>query len=153
MLELVHELDFTGFYAGGVVIKGYGDSRGQKHWFATDTFTLDYSIFNRYNQAVKGTFAGNDWDESAYIAKINADKIQLELLTLTEKELPRGKYKTYFAPAAVADLLNMLSWGAISYADIQQGNSALASLWRQEKQLSPKFSLKENFQRGLVIAI
>ncbi|MEH2208699.1 MAG: TldD/PmbA family protein [Nostoc sp.] len=150
VLELVAELDFTGIYAGGVVIKAYGDSSGQKHWFATDSFTLDYSLFSPSGQAVKGTFAGSDWNESKYIAKISEAKKQLELLAHPTKELPRGQYKTYFAPAAVADLLLMLSWGAVSEADIQQGNSALAALSRQEKQLSLRFSLKENFQRGLV---
>ncbi|MEH2054196.1 TldD/PmbA family protein [Nostoc sp.] len=150
VLELVAELDFTGIYAGGVVIKAYGDSSGQKHWFATDSFTLDYSLFSTSGQAVKGTFAGSDWDESAYIAKISEAKKQLELLARPVKELPRGQYKTYFAPAAVADLLLMLSWGSVSEADIQQGNSSLAALWRKEKQLSTAFNLKENFQRGLV---
>ncbi|MFN6464664.1 MAG: TldD/PmbA family protein [Nostoc sp. DedVER02] len=150
VLELVAELDFTGIYAGGIVIKAYGDSSGQKHWFATDSFTLDYSLFSNSGQAVKGTFAGSDWDKSAYIAKITEGKKQLELLARPPKELSRGQYKTYFAPAAVADLLLMLSWGAVSEADIQQGNSALAALSRQEKQLSPRFSLKENFQQGLV---
>lgn len=150
VLEQVSKLDFTGIYSGGIVIKGYGDSSGQKHWFATDSFTLDYSLFSTLGQAVKGTFAGSDWDESAYIAKISEAKKQLELLARPVKELPRGQYKTYFAPAAVADLLLMLSWGAVSEADIQQGNSALAALSRQEKQLSTAFTLKENFQRGLV---
>ncbi|MEH2034995.1 TldD/PmbA family protein [Nostoc sp.] len=150
VLELVAELDFTGIYAGGLVVKAYGDSNGQKHWFATDSFTLDYSLFSTSGQAVKGTFAGSDWDKSAYVAKISEAKKQLELLAHPAKELPRGQYKTYFAPAAVADLLMMLSWGAVSEADIQQGNSALAALSRQEKQLSPAFNLKENFQRGLV---
>ncbi|MEA5514778.1 TldD/PmbA family protein [Nodularia sp. UHCC 0506] len=150
LLELVAELDFTGMYAGGVVIKAYGDSQGQKHWFATDTFTLDYSLFDNCGQAVKGIFAGSNWDETAYIAKINEAKTQLQLLSRPVKQLTRGKYKTYFAPAAVADLLGMLSWSAVSEADLQQGNSALAMLSRQEKQLSPKFSLKENFQQGFV---
>ncbi len=150
VLELVAELDFTGIYSGGLVVKGYGDSCGQKHWFTTDSFTLDYSLFITSGQAVKGIFAGSDWDAAAYVAKINEAKKQLELLSRPAKELPRGHYKTYFAPAAVADLLMMLSWGAVSEADIQQGNSALAALWRQEKQLSPAFNLKENFQRGLV---
>ncbi|MBH8575890.1 TldD/PmbA family protein [Nostocaceae cyanobacterium CENA369] len=150
VLEQVAELDFTGLYAGGVVIKAYGDSNGQKHWFATDSFTLDYSLFTISGQAVKGTFAGSNWDEDAYISKISQAKKQLELLSNSAKELPRGQYKTYFAPAAVADLLMMLSWGAISEADIQQGNSALASLARQEKQLSSIVSLKENFKLGRV---
>ncbi|MTJ08006.1 TldD/PmbA family protein [Anabaena sp. UHCC 0204] len=150
ILETVANLDFTGMYAGGIVIRGYGDSNGQKHWFATDSFNLDYSLFMASGQAVKGTFAGSEWNEAAYLAKINDGKQQLEMLSRPVKELPKGQYKTYFAPAAVADLLAMLSWGAISEADIQQGNSALAALSRQEKQLSPKFTLKENFQSGLV---
>jgi predicted Zn-dependent protease len=150
ILETVANLDFTGMYAGGIVIRGYGDSSGQKHWFATDSFNLDYSLFMASGQAVKGTFAGSEWNEAAYLAKINDGKQQLEMLSRPVKELPKGQYKTYFAPAAVADLLGMLSWGAISEADIQQGNSALAVLSRQEKQLSSKFTFKENFQSGLV---
>ena len=150
ILEPVANLDFTGMYAGGIVIRGYGDSSGQKHWFVTDSFNLDYSLFMASGQAVKGTFAGSEWNEAAYLAKINDGKQQLEMLSRPVKELPKGQYKTYFAPAAVADLLGMFSWGAISEASIQQGNSALAALSRQEKQLSSKFTLKENFQSGLV---
>ncbi|WP_066376731.1 MULTISPECIES: TldD/PmbA family protein [unclassified Anabaena] len=150
ILEPVQELDFTGIYAGGIVIRAYGDSSGQIHWFATDYFTLDYSLFIASGQAVKGIFAGSNWDAAAYENKISEAKQQLKLLSSKPKELPRGQYKTYFAPAAVADLLGMLSWGAVSEADIQQGNSALGILSRQEKQLSAAFSMKENFQRGLV---
>jgi predicted Zn-dependent protease len=150
ILGPVGELDFTGLYTGGLVIKGYADSQGQKHWFTTDTFTLDYSLFDTCGQAVKVILAGSHWDESAYIAKIHAAKTQLELLSRPAKQLTPGQYKTYFAPAAVADLLDMLSWSAVSEADLQQGNSALAMLSRQEKQLSPKFTLKENFQQGFV---
>jgi predicted Zn-dependent protease len=150
VLEQVNAVDFAGIYAGGVVIRAYGDSSGQKHWFSTDTFSLDYSIFTQEGQAVKGTFAGSEWNQEAYAAKINDAKIQLELLSRPAKELRRGQYKTYFAPTAVADLVSMLSWGGVSEADLQQGGSALALLWRNEKQLSPAFNLKENFQRGLV---
>ncbi len=150
ILEAVAELDFTGFYAGGVVSQGYADSCGNKYWFSTDTFTLDYSIVTDSGQAVKGFFAGNNWDHQAYIDKISQAKQQLELLSRPSKKIPRGNYKTYFAPAAVAELLTMLSSGGISEADIQQGNSALAMLASGEKMLSPKFSLRENFQTGLV---
>jgi predicted Zn-dependent protease len=150
VLESVAELDFTGFYAGGTVVNAYADSNGQKHWFATDSFTLDYSIFNTAGQAVKGIFAGSDWHQQAYKTKIQEAKTQLELLARPVKQLPRGQYRTYFAPAAVADLLMMLSWGGTSEADLQQGNSALAVLSRGEKQLSSKFNLKENFQLGTV---
>jgi predicted Zn-dependent protease len=150
ILAPVSELDFTGIYAGGIVIKGYADSCGQKHWFVTNSFTLDYSIFTHEGRAVKGFYAGSKWDENAYVAKISDAKKQLKLLSHPAKELPRGEYKTYFAPAAVSDLISMLSWGGVSEADIQQGHSSLALLWRGEKQLSPFLNLKENFKLGLV---
>ncbi|MDJ0615672.1 MAG: TldD/PmbA family protein [Calothrix sp. MO_192.B10] len=150
VLESVSDLDFTGIYAGGAMIRAYADSSGQKHWFASDSFTLDYSIFNSQGQAVKGDFAGSEWHQDSYNAKIASAKRQLELLSRPAKKISRGQYKTYFAPAAVSDLLLMLSWGGVSEADIQQGNSALAKLYRQEKSLSPAFNVKENFKLGLV---
>jgi predicted Zn-dependent protease len=150
ILVPVSELDFTGIYSGGIVIRGYADSCGQKHWFVTNSFTLDYSIFTDEDKAVKGFYAGSKWDNNAYITKINDAKKQLKLLAHPAKEIPRGEYKTYFAPAAVSDLLSMLSWGGVSEADIQQGHSSLALLRRNEKELSELFNLKENFQLGLV---
>ncbi|HEY9664964.1 MAG TPA: hypothetical protein V6C65_41520, partial [Allocoleopsis sp.] len=35
VLSSVADLDFTGFYAAGSLIRAYADSAGQKHWFAT----------------------------------------------------------------------------------------------------------------------
>ena len=150
LLPLVADLDFTGIYAAGVLVRAYADSNGQKHWFATDSFTLDYSLFTRHGQAVKGTLAGSHWNTEAYKAKIAASKTQLRLLDRPAKQLSPGQYRTYLAPAAVADLVTMLSWGSLSEASLQQGASALISLRQEEKQLSPMFTLKENFQHGLV---
>ncbi|MEM7715591.1 MAG: metallopeptidase TldD-related protein [Cyanobacteria bacterium P01_A01_bin.68] len=150
ILEAVTELDFTGFYAGGIISQGYADSGGKKHWFSTETFTLDYSIFTDSGQAVKGFYAGNNWENQVYLDKIFQAKQQLELLSRPSKKIPRGNYRTYLAPAAVAELLTMLSWGGLSEADIQQGNSALALLAAGKKKLSTLFSLQENFKTGLV---
>ena len=78
VLPEVAGLDFTGLYAGGVSIRAYADSVGQRHWFCTDSFTLDYSLFTEDGKAVKGTFAGDRWDRDAYAAKLNESKQQLE---------------------------------------------------------------------------
>lgn len=150
VLPAVKDLDFTGIYAGGSLLRAYADSIGQSHWFATESFSLDYSIFTPDGQAVKGTFAGSQWDQAAYAAQLTDAKMQLDRLSQAPKPVPKGQYRTYFAPAAVADLIAYLSWGGVSEAAIQQGNSALLLLHRGEKQFSPAFTLKENFQRGLV---
>ncbi len=150
LLPVVEHLDFTGLYAAGTVLRGYADSSGQKHWFATESYTLDYSLFTSTGQAVKGTLAGSHWDDAVYQAKIAESKTQLARLAQSLKTIERGKYRTYLAPAATADLLGMLSWGGISEAALQQGRSCFGALQREEQYLSPQLTISENFQRGLV---
>ncbi len=150
VLPAVEGLDFTGIYAGGTVIRAYADSAGRKHWFSTDSFALDYSLFTPNGQAVKGTFAGNQWDQTAYAQKLVDSRQQLDRLVQPPKPIARGQYRTYLAPAAMADLISILSWGGVGEASLQQGGSALALLQRGEKQLSPIFNLSEDFSQGLV---
>lgn len=150
LLPIVAGLDFAGIYAAGTLIRGYADSAGQKHWFVTDTFALDYSLFTAEGQAVKGTLAGSEWNSAQYEATIAASKTQLAQLAQPPKQIAKGQYRTYLSPVAAADLLGMLSWGGVSEAALQQGRSALGALQRGEKQLSPLFTLRENFQRGSV---
>jgi predicted Zn-dependent protease len=150
ILPVVSGLDFTGLYAGGVSIRAYADSIGQRHWFCTDSFTLDYSLFTDDGKAVKGTFAGDRWDADAYAQKLNESKGQLEQLSVPAKPVAKGQYRTYLAPAAMAEIIGMFSWGAISEASIQRGGSALGLLRSGEKSLSSQFNLTENFEHGLV---
>ncbi len=150
LLSVVADLDFTGIYAAGLMIRAYADSVGQKHWFATDSFSLDYSLFTPDGQAVKGTFAGDRWDQAAYVAKIQTSRLQLDRLSQPPKSIGRGRYRTYLAPAAIAELVDMLSWGGVSESSYQQGGSCFGAMRRGEKKLSPKFTLRENFRHGLV---
>lgn len=150
ILPIVVGLDFAGIYAAGLLIRAYADSAGQKHWFATDSFSLDYSLFTADGQAVKGTIADREWHPAAYETNIQFSKTQLERLAQPPKSLVKGQYRTYLSPVATADLVGMLSWGGLSEAALQQGRSALLALQKGEKQLSPLFTLQENFQRGLV---
>ncbi|NEQ98413.1 MAG: TldD/PmbA family protein [Cyanothece sp. SIO2G6] len=150
LLTPVADLDFTGIYAGGSVMRGYADSEGQLHWFANESFTLDYSVFTPGGQAVKGTVAGRHWDEAAYHAKLKDSRQQLERMNVAPKAIAPGSYRTYLAPAAVAELIGMFSWGGVSEASLQKGDSALSRLRRGEATLSPQFVLKENFSHGLV---
>ncbi len=149
ILKPTQDLDFTGLYAGGAIIRANYNCLGQKHWFATDSFFVDYSLINAENKAIKGTFSSKEWDAKAYEHQITYNHQQLQKLDLPTKEIKPGSYRTYLAPAAVVDLLGMFSWGGISEASLRQGGSALAKL-RQGKTLSSLFNLKENFSSGNV---
>lgn len=147
ILPMVQGLDFTGIYAAGTVMRGSSNSAGQRHWFATESFFLDYSLIAPSEKAVKATLAGREWQPEHYAAQIQQGKDQLAILDATTHKIQPGSYRTYLAPAATAELLTMLSWEAISEASLQQGGSALAKL-REGQTLSPLFSLRENFRSG-----
>jgi predicted Zn-dependent protease len=149
ILSPVSEVDMTGLYTGGSVIRGSANSAGQFHWFATETFIVDYSLITPSEKAVKGIFSGTNWEKEKYLDQIKANKNQFIYLEKPAKTLKKGGYRTYFAPAAVADLISMLSWGAISEASLKRGESALLKL-QQGQTLSPQFSLQENFNKGTI---
>ena len=150
LLPQLEGLDAAGLYAGGRSVQAYADSSGQRHWFETSTFTLDYSLFTPDGQAVKGTYAGRTWDATSYAETLAASKTLLGRMATSRKPLARGQYRTYFAPAAVADLVGMLSWGGIGEASIRRGGSALGPLQRQERTLSRRVHLLEDFSQGQV---
>lgn len=149
ILTPVADLDFTGIYAAGLCVRAQADSAGQFHWFATESFTLDYSIFDG-DRAIKGTFADRCWDRDAYADRIARDRSQLQQLCRPAKVLTPGCYRTYLAPDAVAELIQMMSWECLSEAAIRQGGSPIELLRTGDRVLSPAFTLRENFGRGLV---
>lgn len=150
VLSPVQTLDFVGIYGAGWSVRAYADSVGQYHWFMSEAFSLDYSLFNVSGQAVKGIYAGTSWDQAAYLSNLDRSIAQLQRLDRQPKRLPRGKYRTYLAPAAVAELIPMMSWGGVSEADVQQGGSWLLGMRQDDRRLSEKLSLIENFGRGTV---
>ncbi|MEB3274834.1 MAG: metallopeptidase TldD-related protein [Prochlorothrix sp.] len=165
ILEPVADLDFVGLYAAGCCVRAQADSAGQYHWFQTETFNLDYSCWDSQGQAVKGSYAGKTWDQAVYQVAIQRDRQQLQQLQCPRKSIPRGRYRTYFAPAAVAALLDAAS-GAWSEKSLQTGESPLVPLRRSKKapaspppppnpqahSLSPLLTLREDFGLGLVPA-
>ena len=52
-------VDLAGIWASGRIFLGNSNSAGQKHWFSTDTFSLDYSLITPDEKMVKATYAGS----------------------------------------------------------------------------------------------
>jgi predicted Zn-dependent protease len=140
--------DMAGLYCGGPLIAANRNSLGQSHWFSTESFFMDYSLYDG-QRAVKGVYAGTQWNQEAYANKISTSKIQLSLLNRPKITLNPGKYRTYLAPAAVAEIAHMFSWDFLSYNSFKKGTSALMKFGNNEKSFSPLFSVRENFQLGL----
>ncbi|MCF7823189.1 MAG: TldD/PmbA family protein [Candidatus Marinimicrobia bacterium] len=148
ILPPMGDVDLTGIWASGTVFRGSANSAGGYHWFASDSFSLDYSLITPEEKMVKATFAGTDWDQVAFEAFL-ADSIKkLELMSLPPIVIKPGNYRTYIASAGVADVLSMFSWGGISEAAIRQGESSLGRMRNEGVKLSSLFSLSEDFSSG-----
>lgn len=150
LLPVMAGVDLVGIWSSGRIFSGSSNSAGQKHWFETDTYSLDFSLVNKDHKMVKGTFAGSDWDQSQYEAYIKDAKQKLELMNKKPVKMKPGKYRTWFESKAVVNFLSMFSWQGVSEANIRQGSSAFIKMRDGDAKLSPIFSLNEDFRSGLV---
>ena len=145
--------DFTGFLAAGPQVQASKNAKGQNHWFSTETFFLDYSLYtvnsNGENKAVKSCYADTEWDSAEFESQLSFNKNQLSLLKKPSHDIKPGSYKVFLAPAAVSEVAGMFNWGALSFAALKKGQCALQKVVEGKIKLSPKFSLTENFDLGL----
>lgn len=144
---------FTGLFASGPMLRASRNSRGQSHWFATESFFVDYSLYTvneaGENKAVTECYAGNTWSEAEFLAGFGAARERLGQLRKPSRAVKPGGYRAYLAPAAARDFAGMMGWGALSYAAWKRGLSAFAQLQEGKARLSPQLSLRENFGLGL----
>ena len=150
LLPVMQGVDLTGIWASGKIFSGNANSLGLEHWFETETYGLDYSLITPSKKMVKACYAGTNWNQNDYENYIEESKRKLELMYKEPVKIDPGNYRTYIAPDGVSDLLSMLSWGGVSEASIQQGDSALIKLKKLESKLSPCFSISEDFSSGMV---
>lgn len=152
LLDLVAEtaagLDLVGLYSGGPVVRANRNSHGQSHWFSTETFVFDYSLYDG-PRASKAVYAGSKWETANWKANLSRAKRQLDLLARPLRSIAPGKYRTFMAPGAVSELSSMLSWGALSAAAWKQGQSPFKKFADHEVKLSPHLHVRENFRLGL----
>ena len=150
LLPITQGVDLTGIWASGSVYTGVANSLGQQHWFETETFSLDYSLITQDKKMVKDCFAGSHWDQEKYEKYISNSKNKLKIMNRKAVKIDPGEYRTYIAPAGVADIIDMFSWGGISESSLQQKDSALLKMRQENIQLSPCFTLTEDFSNGMV---
>ncbi len=148
ILESAQGCDLAGLYAGGVVIRANRNSAGQSHWFATESFFLDYSLYDGA-KAAKGSYAGARWDSQQWASSVQRTMLLLEKLKRPTVDVKPGQYRTYLAPRAFADLLGMMGWNALSAAAWKQGRSPFKKLLEGEVKLSALLSFGENFGLAL----
>ena len=148
LLSAIKGLNITGIYASGNMIRAMASTAGTEHYFETENFSFDYSVFTPEQRALKGTFAGTEWKASDFEKEMNRVRDQLPALSKTSLKPAPGAYRTYLAPAALESLIAMFSWGTIGEGYIQKEESSLVKIRSGEKSFSPLFSMSEDFRSG-----
>lgn len=141
--------DMVGFYAAGPIHRGFASSSGQRNWDTAEAFNIDMSFYLHADKAVKINHAGTHWDGEALTAKTDNAKQRLVALARQPKTIMPGSYRVYLAPAAVEELMGMLSWGGFGLSNHRTATTPLIKMVEQGVRLSSMVTLMENTKDGL----
>lgn len=140
-------LDAAGIFSSGMMARGFSHSLGLFHWFSTELFQVDYSLYTQSRRASKHSYSGTCWDSSAFQSQVLKARSQLAVLERDPMRLKPGSYRTYLAPDSVHAFIEMFSWGVVGERSIRKSDSPFKWLRTNEKEFSPKFSLSEDFKK------
>jgi predicted Zn-dependent protease len=142
-------LDLVGFFASGPIYRGFSSSLGVRHWHAVENFSFGWSLYHDRDKAVKSSYAGNQWESAVFDARMRFAREQLGRLGDKPRELAPGQYRAFLAPAAMTEILGMLSWAGFGLKSRNTKQSALIRMADQDARLSPLVTLRENTREGI----
>ncbi|MTI14006.1 metallopeptidase TldD-related protein [Sansalvadorimonas verongulae] len=129
---------FAGTFMVGWVYRAFGSSRGHHHWFANNSFCLDFLVYQHGGRAVHDQISGRKWDAECFRQRLESVKERVSLLGQSTKNVPRGDYRVYLSPAAINALLVRADFSARRY---YEKDSWLTLLFEGKRALSQQFSL------------
>ena len=141
--------DLVGLYAAGGIYAGFANSLGQRNWFTTHSFNCDWSFYYQADKAVKTTYAGFAWDPTAFTQKVHEAAEQLAQLQQPPRTIPPGRYRVYLAPAALAEILDLLNWGGFGLKAQRTKHTPLIKMIEEGRRLHPEVTLRENTRDGV----
>ena len=139
--------DLVGIWASGPMFRGFANSIGQRNWHEVENFNLDWSIYHQADKAVKSSYAGFDWHEDQFRAKMNSSDEQLALLLRPPITIDAKEYRVFLAPRALDEMIGMLAWGGLSAKARHTKQSPLIRM-EQGARFSDKIFLRENTADG-----
>jgi len=104
--QAAHGVDLVGFYAAGPISRGFASSDGAFGWHQANSFNFDFSLFHANGEAVKASYAGNEWNSAEFARRFQQAREQLEFLGRPLHKLAPGEYRAYLAPAALEEIIS-----------------------------------------------
>jgi predicted Zn-dependent protease len=152
VIDAARGRDLVGIYAAGEMRSGFANSFGQHNWHASRSFNFDYSFHQGSDdaaQAIKGSHAGTDWKAEALEAKFALADEQLRALARPVRSAEPGRERVYLAPAALADIMDMLAWGGFGLREHRAKTTPLLRLAEGQVALNESITLRENTADGI----
>ncbi|MBT8120568.1 MAG: peptidase [Gammaproteobacteria bacterium] len=150
VIDAAGDMDLVGLFANGIQYTGFANSMGQRNWHSSANFNLDWSCYLSKDKAVKGSYAGFDWQPAKLAEKMDSIRHQLSILSRPSITLEPGNYRAYLSPSAVNEIINMMSWGGFGLKSHRTKSTPLLQMVEQDRTLDASISLREHHGRGLV---
>jgi predicted Zn-dependent protease len=141
--------DLVGLYAQGGIHAGFANSLGQRNWFSCYPFGFDWCLYGEGDKAVKSSYAGFEWDGSAFAAKVASAGEQLAVLAREAKTIQPGQYRAYLAPAAMKELMETVAWHGFGLKDHRTKTTSLLRMIEGGAVLDASVTVRENTREGL----
>lgn len=148
-LARAHDLDLVGLYAGGASHRAYRDNAGQRNWFTSHGHVMDWCLYVDADKAVKQSVAGPRWDAEAFRLELDRGRSDLEALRRPPRRIEPGTWRAFLTPAALLEIMEIVSWGGFSARAQKHHQSVLQRLVAGERTLDPRVNLVENTGLGL----
>lgn len=143
-------LDMVGIYAAGTIYRGFANSLGQRNWYETSSFNLDWSFYLRADKAVKAGYAGFKWDDQEFSRKIDAARRELSVLEREPVTIKPGRYNVYLSPDALTEITDLLAWsGAFGLKAHKTKQTPLLKMIEGDTKLKNIVSFTENTADGI----
>ncbi|MGO4801420.1 TldD/PmbA family protein [Pseudomonas sp. W22_MBD1_FP4] len=142
-------VDLVGIYAAGPISRGFASSDGAFGWHQANSFNFDFSLFHANGEAVKANYAGHTWDSAEFARRLQQARNQLEFLGRPLHTLAPGQYRAYLAPAALEEIISIITWGGFSAQAIASKGSSLQKLYAGEQHLNPLVTVNEHVSGSL----
>lgn len=142
-------VDLVGILAAGAVYRGFANSLGQRNWFSSNSFNLDWSLYHHGDKAVKCGYAGDTWEGDQFADKMAEARRQLAVVGQPSRRIDPGKYRVFLTPSALEEVVGLLGWGGFGLKTHKTRRSPLLKASIGDKTLHPSIHLSENIAGGV----
>ena len=152
IIDTGQRFDMVGIYAAGHIYRGFANSLGQRNFFSTAPYHLDWCFYAHGDKAVKKSLGGFEWDPAAYDAKVALAEQALAVVNAEPKTIDPGEYRVYLSPAALGEMTDVMGWNGFSAQARELKNTCVLPMMQSGATLHESVTMRQNTVGGIAPA-